>query len=235
MQGLEEGRRAVQPVPQHQGVAREPVQGGHGPREFAGRGVGVEDQRPTQPAPEIVDPEQAAGQHHRPLVPEQLQPPRDRGQPRAVEHHDRGEPRLHLGHLRRVARRDGGQHPRGKPPEHLDKEGGPQVPAALKEGLRGRRHAREERLALLEPVGQGLAQGRGRPQNDGHPELHQRGQRPHPLPLGPAHPPKGRVTQGGGDVRLQQLRQPQQVDVRPGPSGHSTSRGWGSYGPVNPT
>jgi hypothetical protein len=131
----------------------------------------------------------------------------------ASRDHDIGEPLAEGGHLRRVARRHGVHQPSREAAEHLGEECGPQVPAALEERFGRGVDPREQRLAPVEGIGQGLAQRLGSAQDHGRPEPHQRVERPGPLALGPAHSTKDRVTQRRGDVRLQQLDDPQQVDL----------------------
>ena len=63
-QGCEEIGGAVETIAQDERVAGEGGQGGFRARHLAGRRVGAEVQLAAQPAPHIVDPEQAARQHH---------------------------------------------------------------------------------------------------------------------------------------------------------------------------
>ena len=103
-QGREEVGGAVEAIAQHERVAAEGGQGGFRARHLAGRGIGREGQLPAQAAPQIVDAEQTARQHHRALVPQQLEPMRDGRQAGPVEDHDGGEPGAHRRHLGGVAR-----------------------------------------------------------------------------------------------------------------------------------
>ena len=102
------------------------------------------------------------------------------------------------------------------------KKGRAQIATALKERLVGGQDPREHRVAVLAGVGQGLAQRPGGAQDDGEPEPDQKVQRPGALPLGLAYTSKGGMTEGRGDVLVQQVDKPQQVDRAA--SGHSTSQ-----------
>jgi hypothetical protein len=238
LQRVEEVDGTVEPIAEQQRVAGHRPQHPLGAGHFAGGGIGREVQLPAQPAAQVVDAQQAAGQHHRALAPEQLQPMGDGGQARAVEQQDVGEAGTHRGHARGITRGHRLHQAGGEAAEHLREEGRPQIPAALKERLGSRHDAREHRLPLVDRVDQGLAQRFGRAQDHGRPEFHEGLQGPRALPLGPAHAPKDGLTQGARDVRLQQIHHADQIDPRcrrRRTLAHRTSRAWGFHEPVHAT
>jgi hypothetical protein len=222
-QGREEIGGAAEAIAQDEGVPGEIGQGGFRARHLANRRIGAEVQVAAQPAPHVVDPEQAARQHHGAFVPQQLQPMGDGGQARPIEDHEGGEPLPHGHDLGSVPRRNRRHQAGGEAPEDLGEEGGPQIAAALEERFGARLDPRERRVPTFQRIDQGLTQRLRRPQDDRGPEADQRLERPYPLPLGPAHRAENRPTQRRRDVLLQQIHDPQQVD-RLRALGHSSSR-----------
>lgn len=237
LQRREEGARTIQPIPEHERLRRQALHHREGPGQFAGGRIRLEGQGPTQAVAEVIHGEQThvSGQNDGALVPQQLQPPGNRAQPRPIDEHQRGEARPHRRQFGGVAGRHRGQQPLREVAEYFGKERRPQTAAPLEERFRRRTDGRIQRDGLVPRLGQGLTQGVRSVQHDRNPEPRERVERPGALPLGAAHAPECRATHRRRQMFLQQGNQPIQVDRWVPTSAHSTSRGWGFYGLVNPT
>jgi hypothetical protein len=82
----------------------------------------------------------------------------------------------------------------------------------LEEGLGRGLDEREERLRALQCLVERLAQGPGRPQDDGEPELHEGLQGPAALPFADADALEDGLTEGSGDVTAQELQDADEID-----------------------
>jgi len=156
-QGGEPGGRAGEAIGHHEGVRRQGGQDRRGARQLARRRVGTEVEDPAQPPPEVVGRQEAAGQDHGPLVPEELQAMGDGGHPGAVQHQEVGEAGAERGERGRIAGGSRREQRRREPPEHLREEGRAEVPAPLEEGLGGGLDLGEQGLPPFQGLVQGLA------------------------------------------------------------------------------
>ena len=233
-----EGRKphaiAVEAIGEDQGVPREGPQRGLRPRQFPGGRIGIDDERPTQAPAQVVDREEAAREHHRPLGPEELQAVGDGGKAGAIHHDHSGKPGLEGGQVGGIPRRGGRQELGGEPGEDRGEEGRPERLAPLEEGRGARLDVREEGLRAFQRLVEGLAQGPGGPEDHGEPELHEGLQRPAPLAFPDAGGGEDGLAEGGGDVGAQELQDADEIDRHRGRarSAHSPSFREKVYGPL---